>query len=234
MKKLVRFIFNLLPKSLVLPIPRGKLKGKKWAVKSGLLGYYFGTYEPAMTRAFMESVKEGDVVYDIGSHVGYYTLLASVLVGKNGKVFAFEPSPRNCGYLMKHIKINKCSNVTPVFCAVVDKGGEAITFQEDGDSATGKINGGAHSILVGTTSLDEMGLVPDVIKIDVESAEAMVLKGGINTLKKHHPLILFEVHGPNELNECTKILRECGYKIDCIGEGLGGEKHWFVARQRTA
>ena len=96
MKKLVRFIFNLLPETLTLTILRGRLKGKKWIVKSGGLGYYFGTYEPAMTKAFVESIKEDDVVYDIGSHVGYHALLVSVLVGKSGRVFAFEPNPRNC------------------------------------------------------------------------------------------------------------------------------------------
>lgn len=233
-KKTIRLVVGLLPKSLALPIPRGKLKGKKWIVKSGVLGYYFDTYEPAMTKAFIESVKEGDVVYDIGSHIGYYALLASVLVGESGKVLAFEPLPRNCKYLVKHIKINKCRNIIPIFCAVTDKNG-IVAFKENDNPFTGEINVDASSMFVGGTSLDELKPSPNVIRMDVEGAEALVLKGGLGTLKKHHPIILFEAHHPGGLdrllNECIKILRECGYKkIKLIGKGTGGEKKWFIAK----
>ena len=99
-----------------LRILRGSLRGKQWLAESGgkVLRVLGGTYEPEQTRAFEELVKPGDTVLDVGAHVGYYTLLSSVLVGASGRVFAFEPNPRNYHYLDQHVYLNRCRNVTTV------------------------------------------------------------------------------------------------------------------------
>ena len=80
-------------RGLSLPILKGPLKGKRWLVATRI-NFFLGTYEVEQTEAFVKTVVENDVVYDCGAHYGYYTLLASTLA-KNGKVFAFEPSPAN-------------------------------------------------------------------------------------------------------------------------------------------
>ena len=78
-----------------MPILRGPLAGKKWLLASRI-NFFLGTYEPEQTQAFQEIVRPGSVVYDVGAHYGYYTLLASVLAGPAGRVLAFEPSACEC------------------------------------------------------------------------------------------------------------------------------------------
>src|ERR1700690_902346 len=70
---------------VTLPILRGPLAGKSWMLASRI-NFFFGTYEPEQTQAFQEIVRPGNVVYDIGAHFGYYTLLASGLAGPTGRV----------------------------------------------------------------------------------------------------------------------------------------------------
>ena len=80
-----------------------KLKGKKWIVGSSNHGCWLGTYEFAKQRLFSETIREGSIVYDIGAHLGFYALLASVLVGPKGRVVAFEPLTKNICFLEKHL-----------------------------------------------------------------------------------------------------------------------------------
>jgi len=97
--KLLRGGLKLIPNAVVVRIMQGHLKGKKWIKGSGVNGYWLGTYELAQQKIFQKYMKEGNVVFDIGAHVGFYTLLATQLVGKKGKVFSFEPNPRNIIFL---------------------------------------------------------------------------------------------------------------------------------------
>ncbi len=62
-------------------------------------------------KTFINEIKEGYVVFDIGAHVGFYTLLSSQLVGEQGQVVSFEPFPPNLSYLKRHIQLNKLKNV---------------------------------------------------------------------------------------------------------------------------
>jgi hypothetical protein len=93
--KFLRMILGAIPSDMTLFVLQGKLKGKKWIRGAGVHGYWLGTYELKKQEAFEKAVKKGDVVFDIGAHAGFYALLASSLVGESGKVFAFEPLPRN-------------------------------------------------------------------------------------------------------------------------------------------
>jgi hypothetical protein len=105
--KFLRRILKLIPPNSVLPILQGKLRGTKWIIGSGVFSYQLGCYEAEKQKAFIKQVKSGDVFYDIGAHIGFYTLLASKLIGDRGRVYAFEPLPRNIFYLKKHISLNK-------------------------------------------------------------------------------------------------------------------------------
>ena len=67
-----------------------------------------------MTALVKRIVRNGDIVVDIGAHIGYYTLIFARLVGPKGKVFAFEPEPNNFNLLIKNIKINGYKNIIPV------------------------------------------------------------------------------------------------------------------------
>lgn len=78
------------------------------------ISYYLitrGIYEPRETNLFKKIVRHGMTVIDLGANIGYYTLIASKLVGESGKVYAFEPEPDNFNILVKNININNLKNV---------------------------------------------------------------------------------------------------------------------------
>lgn len=123
--KILRLPLEIIPREAQVPILQGKLSGKKWVVGSSTHGCWVGSYEYEKRLAFEKIVSENSVVFDIGAHVGFYTLLASVLVKEKGQVFAFEPSIRNSLYLKEHLRINHIANVKVIQAAVAAHDGSA-------------------------------------------------------------------------------------------------------------
>ena len=106
-------LHRLMPTSIIIKIPTGELKGKKWLMGSGGFRMILGMHEKENARFLLTLVQKGQVFYDIGAHVGYYSLLSSQLLGESGKVVAFEPNPRNLKLLQKKSKLKqyqKCSS----------------------------------------------------------------------------------------------------------------------------
>ncbi|MCL4541897.1 MAG: FkbM family methyltransferase [Chloroflexi bacterium] len=156
----------------MVPILLGKLRGKRWITGSHIHGCWLGVYELAKRRVFERMVKPGMVVFDIGANAGFYTLLASTLVGEGGKVYAFEPVPRNLHYLRRHLALNAVHNVTVLEAAVSDRDG-FLAFRESLDGAQGKIDEGGsltvHSVTLDRLVDDSTILPPSCLKIDKES-----------------------------------------------------------------
>lgn len=214
---LLRIFLKIIPNNSIVFILQGKLKGKKWIKGSGVNGYWLGSYEPAQVKLFESEIKKGNVFFDIGANVGFYSLLAAEIVGSGGKIFSFEPSLENFNFLKKHIMINGYENIFPFQVAVSRKIGVSF-FDEAFNRAQGKL-AEKGKIKINTISIDEwidsMKLpIPDVIKIDVEGAEALVLKGAEFTLKKYQPIIFLSIHGEQVKNDCFEILRNCGYNLE--------------------
>ena len=189
-----RFI-ALIPSDSTLYILQGPLKGRKWIKGSGASGYWLGTYEREHQKILSGLLHEGDVFYDVGAHVGFFSLFASRLVGSSGVVYAFEPLSRNIAYLKQHVTMNKLSNVMVMETAVADYDGEA-RFEESQSSFMGKITAAGES-RVSVTRLDSLvdnGVIlpPSVMKIDVEGLQDNVLKGAKGILEKYRPSILIE------------------------------------------
>jgi FkbM family methyltransferase len=212
----------LIPKNAVLPVLQGPLRGARWVVGSGNLGCWLGTYERDKQTLFSTFIKSGDVVFDIGAHVGFYTLLASRLVGEGGRVVAFEPSLENANTLRRHAALNRCSNVTVVNAAVTRTTGTA-PFRVGENSYQGKlVANGAAGVAVPTIGLDS-GVasgdlpVPTAMKIDIEGEETQALLGMRETLARYHPSLLLALHNDESRTQCFRILRECGYRIAPIG-----------------
>lgn len=78
-------------------------------------------YDKEKVKIFKEIVKEGDTVIDVGAHIGYYTMLAAKIVGKEGKVFAFEPEEKNFNLLRKNKECNNYENIVLEKKAVSDR-----------------------------------------------------------------------------------------------------------------
>jgi len=112
------FLYSIImpPNEIVL----GEFEGLKMYFytndKHGMTAQLFmgGHYEKYETNLFKRVVSEGMTVVDLGANIGYYTLLAAKLVGRKGKVFAFEPGPDNFSLLLKNIEANGYDNVIPV------------------------------------------------------------------------------------------------------------------------
>jgi FkbM family methyltransferase len=219
--KLLRFPLILIPRKMIMPILQGKLRGKQWIVGSSQHGCWLGSYE-LDKRLFLEkTITEGSIVFDLGAHVGFYTLLASVLVGCRGKVFAFEPLPANFLYLKEHLRINKTTNVTVIEAAVSDRIGVAY-FEDNASSFQGHISSQG-KLQVKTVSLDKLintGEIPspNYIKIDVEGAEMQVLSGAKSLLENAHPTIFLATHGRDVHQQCCLFLTSLGYQLQPIGK----------------
>ena len=218
--RLLRLPLALIPPRTTLPILQGKLRGMKWIVGSSNHGCWLGSYEYHKRKAFEESVARGGVVFDIGANVGFYTLLASVLVGARGRVYAFEPVPRNLHYLEEHLQINGIKNVSVIEGAVSDCDGVA-QFDESPSRLTGRLAPGGR-LTVRTVSLDEMMTrgelpPPECIKIDVEGGEMLVLTGARVLLGNRRPILYLATHGPGLHQQCCELLASFGYHLQPIG-----------------
>src|SRR5262245_36111858 len=103
--RLVRTPLRLVPQLKPLRILTGPLAGKRWLSTSGTHGCWLGTYEMDLQRLIVSSLKPGDVFYDVGANVGFFSLLAASLVGSRGTVIAFEPLPRNIALLQQNLAL---------------------------------------------------------------------------------------------------------------------------------
>ncbi len=208
---------------MAVPILQGRLRGKRWIAGSFNHGCWLGSYEHDKVLRFQETVKPGHVVFDVGAHVGYYTLLASELAGPHGQVIALEPLPRNLRYLHEHLRLNSVQNVRVIEAAVSDRSGTA-RFRIVPDSSMGAVtsDASADAIEVETVSLDDLFArgeipAPNVLKIDVEGAEASVLAGAEKVIAEARPAIFLATHGAELHEKCCDVLSGFGYQVTPIG-----------------
>lgn len=221
-------------------IERGHLRGMKicrfnWTMRIQTT-YLDGSYETHLQSVMVGNLKPGDVFWDVGANEGFFTLLASVLVGEKGKVVAFEPHPRTCQQLAKQVSINARSNVAIIQKAVADTPGK-MQLVDDPMCTMARLaqvksaRGADRTIDVSVTTLDDEfsrcdGRVPDLIKIDVEGAELLVLKGA-DRLLRERPSLVIEIHTPELASEIHPLLERYGYRVT-DSEGRAVEPNQYV------
>ena len=198
--------------------------------------------------------KEGDIVVDIGAHMGRYTIIGAKRVGAQGKVVAIEAHPGNFEMLNRNIKLNQLTNVIPLNYAVYSKETKIKLYLPDEESGYTM----HHSIMsnyvftkykdktedkfveVSANTLDyflQLEGITDVnwIKIDVEGAEFEVLKGAHNVLSNSKNIsLLIEVHGKDTYEPIIKSLRSYNFKIDFEKTYENGEKHIIALKDRSS
>jgi len=173
--------------------------------------YWLATYERGVQSCLQQVVTRGAVAYDIGAHIGYFSLLLSLLCGMEGKVLVFEPEPLNYRRILKHLDLNGLKNVEVFPIAISDKNSTGALWNP-GDSAQGHlIHSSPDSSLKGedNTSLRNVEIVsldefvfnrrhppPGVIKIDTEGEEARIVEGMARLLSEARPIIVCEIHSP--------------------------------------
>lgn len=230
--RLIRLPLRLIPKKMVLPILQGSLRGKKWVVGAGEHGYWLGSYEMNKRLAFEREIFTGAVVYDIGANVGYFSLLAAVLAGQEGKIIAFEPLPRNLTFLRRHVALNALEGLVQILpVAVSDQSGEAA-FDPGASTAMGHL-AESGEITVRMVALDEIAAElppPDFMKVDVEGAEYAALKGARRILEKHRPVLFLDTHQREAHEPTLSLLQELGYKFEILDGKPLPESKELIAR----
>lgn len=166
-------------------------------------------------RAFKAAVRPGSIVFDVGANAGAYTVLFAQWAGSAGHVYAFEPDRRAFEGLTAHLRLNGVAEwTTASLAAVLDRPGSASLVASDSPggsrvASSPGIDGRGGNVQA--VSIDhvcrERGVVPDVIKIDVEGAELSVLRGARETIAAAGDrLTLFvEMH--------PALWREAGYRL---------------------
>jgi len=182
--------------------------------------YWLGYYEGPVQRFLQEQVVPGAVVYDVGAHIGFVSLCAARL---GARVFAFEASPENVSRLRRTAALNGLP-IEVVERAVWDSD-EGVALVPGASASEWRSSpGGA----VPSTTLDAFASThpaPDVVKIDVEGAEARVLRGARRLLAERRPVVVCEVHGEAQRAEVRRLLAE--YDVEPL------ESEWrLVARPR--
>jgi FkbM family methyltransferase len=163
-----------------------------------------GIREPGVLRFVQDRIGRGSTVFDVGAHIGEWTLLFSELVGASGRVIAFEPDPVARASLKKNLKMNGISNVLVEEKCVSDKVGNAVLAAERFGSGLSSIvhphAAGPHykEVQVESTTLDQYcetrALFPDWIKVDAEGAEPLIVHGMQHLIEKLHPSVILEFH----------------------------------------
>ncbi|MFA7653840.1 MAG: FkbM family methyltransferase [Candidatus Magasanikbacteria bacterium] len=182
---------------------------------------YYGFFEADLTNFLINFLQDGDVFIDIGAHVGFYTVLASNLVGATGSVHSFEPTPRTFGSLRENARPH--SNVCVNNFAVLDEE-KTINFVDYGPRYSAYnsfrdriatdvdfLKRGATPIMVKTIVLDHYcevnNIKPSFVKIDAEGAEHLILDGMKNLLETARPVISIEAAGEEEWQvNCQKSI----------------------------
>jgi FkbM family methyltransferase len=172
----------------------------------------FSRYERSTGRAIKNHLRAGDTFWDIGAYTGWFSLLARKIVGSNGKVVSFEPSPDVFNLLSANasglhcIRVIQCGvgNADTVAFFAAQGASSSASFVED----VTKINRHylpetpVQQVEVSIRKLDSLMIElgrPSLVKIDVEGFELEVLKGATGLLSTARPTLIVEIH-PLQLN----------------------------------
>ncbi len=197
--------------------------------------FFRGFYELREAKILKKILNSGDVFVDIGANIGWYTVLVGNIVGSEGKVIAFEPGSNIFAHLNRNVEINNFNNVVTENLAISDSNGEIVLSGVNGK------NGGGASIVRNSEnypdkSKETVKMVTfdnyienhtidhiKLLKIDVEGAEMLVLKGMLNTLREGKiENLLIEVTNDHLIKlgssskEVFELLAKTGYAISRI------------------
>jgi FkbM family methyltransferase len=167
------------------------------------------TFEPEVRREIVRIASRGVNVIDIGANIGYYTVLASELIGPEKRVFSFEPQARMVAKLRRNIELNALCNVEVFPFALADARG-TVTFYvpSEGNEGFGSMRANGRfdvmkTVEVATQRLDdvlsELGNPKiGLVKMDAEGAELLILRGATQLLSSpDKPSLIFEANESN-------------------------------------
>jgi len=213
-----------------------------------------GEWQPEVWNSAAPVLSEGSVFFDVGAHIGYFSMKGAARVGKTGRVVAFEPNPETLRLLRDNVAANHFENVIVEPIACTDRE-QTLTLY-----AAPEVNTGASSLSQDNASVSsveaarpftvrgrpiddvvqELGLTRvDAMKIDVEGAEVIVLRGAVKTLNRFHPKLVIEVV-PRQLasfhttvDDLTSLIRGAGYNLSKALTSEQTDWEWTAAEPQS-
>ena len=198
----------------------------------------YGFEEPEVD--FLTSVaKTGMRVLDVGANVGLYTTLLAEKVGREGRVWSFEPYAPVRSLLLKNVRENKLSNVNVIDKAVAERTGQAVFHVfPDGADVYNSLGGryriegcrAEREVLVDVISLDDFAAssgvdTVDIIKVDVEGAEELVLRGAAKLIERSKKVVILSELYEASARQCicsterlVRLMTEWGFSMYRVGE----------------
>ena len=235
-----RIVTPLLPPAdaeFDLPVPGAARVGLRYRETLGLSSLLYGTFELAELTFVSRYLRPDDRAMDIGANVGIFSVVMGVTVGTLGRVFAFEPVPANISRLEKNLSKNGLGNVQvfPLALGASDGQMRLHIATDPAYPSLREVQGGFGSgaeVSIQVRSLDgvweELGR-PDIslVKIDVEGAEANVLRGASRFLATCRPTLLVEANSAEDLDSLCAQLCSLGYR-HVRPEGFVPMNHLFI------
>jgi FkbM family methyltransferase len=221
-----------------IPIIAGPLRGRHLPKAEALsnLSMLFGKYEPQVVSALLSMSDPIKVAYDIGAHIGFMTLVLAEHAGLGGRVFAFEPAPENIAVMQQLIVQNSLQDkVSLIPIALADENGEqnllkwkssSMYFLEsalDGQKASDCSLTTVTTCTLDSFVFEQLNQPPDLMKIDVEGAEALIIQGGLRTLDVYSPKVIIEIHGPKNAQKVWHLLQSFDYSWNHMTANGKGE-----------
>ena len=181
-----------------------------------------GNLESAVQEAMVRHLPRGAVFYDIGANLGFFSLLGAHMTGlTEGRVYAFEAAPDNAEAIRANARLNQIGNVEVIAKAVAAHSGRGRLQVVDDQSWSKLAEYGEHPytervIEVELVAIDDLvagGVLPPpaMVKIDVEGAEIAVLEGMRDTIERHRPAIVCELHDTHA--EFVATMTAHGYRL---------------------
>lgn len=199
----------------------------------------YGVHEKNSTAAIKRILKPGMKILECGANIGYYAMLEARLIGKEGKIFAVEPSPKNIAWLKRNIAVNNYENIEVIPGAFGAEKGTAPFYVDIRSNLSSFVKRDDLTefevVDVPMMTIDDFvqdGKTLDLIRMDVEGYETEILKGGEKTLMTDRAPKYFFIEVHCELLkkrgsggfEIAKYLRQFGYEVD-VGFHRGSDKY---------
>ena len=185
-----------------------------------------------ITITWMDNMKQGDTVIDIGANVGMYSLMSAV--SRKVNVYAFEPEASNYNLLCQNIRLNNVQHKVTAYCAGtldydgfsvlniaqdrdVGPGGSCHTVDEEKNFDLSKMNVAFKqgiNIVKLDTFCKQMNIVPDHIKMDVDGLEHRVIDGAVDSIQKSKTVIIELNTNLTEHNNAVEKMKSLGFKLD--------------------
>lgn len=198
--------------------------------------YVEGLYEPILQQVLAEHLREGGTFYDVGAHIGFFSLIAARLVGQRGAVFAFEADPQNAARIEQHAARGGFAHLQVQPQAVWSESAILHFQRASGASSrnTGSVvktsagQGATEIIEVKAVTLDEFTRgqrPPTLIKVDVEGGEADVLRGADRLFSTAQPSLICEIHHQQASDFAEAFLVQKGYALHWIDREADARRH---------